>query len=296
MRDAARQGLAVGFFDGVHLGHQAILKGADAALTFRNHPLTVLVPEKAPRLIMSVEERVAAIKACGVGDVTVLDFTPELAEMSAEEFVREHLLAAKGRKGAQRIRCGENWRFGKGGAGDAEFLRRMGFVVDVVPYAEFKGELISSSRIRGCLERGEIEDANAMLGRRFQVSGFRFQGKGLGGKIGYPTVNLRILERESCECGESSRIALRRGVYEVELGGAKAIANYGTAPTMGDKAWGKNVLEVHLLEDSPDSFDSRDSRSEFCVSFLRFIRPEKKFDSIDDLQRQIAADCATITT
>ena len=83
--------LAVGFFDGVHLGHQAILKGADAALTFRNHPLTILAPERAPRLVMSCEERVAAIKACGVKDVTVVDFTPELAEMPAEEFVDSFL-------------------------------------------------------------------------------------------------------------------------------------------------------------------------------------------------------------
>ena len=122
MRDAALQGLAVGFFDGVHLGHQAILKGADAALTFRNHPLSVLAPEKAPRLIMSCEERVAAIKACGVKDVTVLAFTRELAAMSAKEFAQEWFLAAKGRKGAQRVFCGENWRFGKGGEGDAAFL------------------------------------------------------------------------------------------------------------------------------------------------------------------------------
>ena len=110
MRHAALPGLAVGFFDGVHLGHQAILKGADAALTFRNHPLTVLDAAKAPRLIMSAEERIAAIRACGVKDVTVLDFTRELAAMTADEFACEYFLAAKGRKEAQRIICGENWR------------------------------------------------------------------------------------------------------------------------------------------------------------------------------------------
>ena len=284
--------LAVGFFDGVHLGHQAILKGADAALTFRNHPLTVLAPEKAPRLIMSCEERVAAIRACGVGEVTVLDFTPELVAMSPDEFVTRHLASSVSRLKSS-VRCGANWRFGAGGTGVAAFLRSRGIAVEVVPYAEYKNERVSSSRIRAALERGEIEDANAMLGRKFEVQGLKFKGKGLGTKIGYPTVNLRIPERESCECGESSRIVLRRGVYEVELEGLKGIANYGTAPTMGDKAWRKNVLEVHLPEDSPDSLDSR---SKLRVSFLRFIRPEKKFDSIDDLRRQIAADCDTIRT
>ena len=174
MRDAAFQSLAVGFFDGVHLGHQAILKGADAALTFRNHPLTVLAPEKAPRLIMSVEERVAAIKACGVGEVTVLDFTPELAEMSADEFVG-FLNKRRGRR-FSLVRCGENWRFGKGGEGNAEWLRTKGIDVEIAPYVEHKGERISSSRIRRCLENGEIEDANAMMGRRFQVSDFKVRG------------------------------------------------------------------------------------------------------------------------
>lgn len=284
--------LAVGFFDGVHLGHQAILRGADAALTFRNHPLTVLAPERAPRLVMSCEERVAAIRACGVGEVTVLEFTQELAELSPEAFVARYLSSSVSHLSSS-VRCGANWRFGKDGAGDAEFLRKMGIEVIVVPYAEYKGTAISSSRIRAALERGEIEDANAMLGRRFQVSGFRFQGKGLGEKIGYPTVNLRILECESCECGESSRIVLRRGVYEVEVGGLRGIANYGIAPTMGDKAWKTPVLEIHFPDAGVEDLRHKTGDAT-AVSLMRFIRSERRFDSVADLQRQIAADCAII--
>ena len=285
MCDASLKSLAVGFFDGVHLGHQAILKDADAALTFRNHPLSILAPENAPRLIMTCEERVAAIKACGVGEVTVLDFTPELAEMSADEFVREYLLASKERKGAQRIRCGENWRFGKGGEGNAEWLRTKGIDVEVASYVEYKGERISSSRIRRCLENGEIEDANVMMGRKFQVSGSRFQGKGLGGRIGYPTVNLKL---------GTLNLKLLLGVYEVEVEGRRAIANYGLAPTMGGRAWTSPILEVHLLGNR--TIEHSEQSNNPVVSFLRFIRPEKKFDSIEDLRRQIAEDCATITT
>ena len=284
MRDAALQGLAVGFFDGVHLGHQAILKGADAALTFRNHPLTVLASEKAPRLIMSVDERVAAIKACGAKHVEVLDFTPELAEMPAEEFVTRYLMSSASRL-PSLIRCGANWRFGKGGKGDAKFLRSRGFEVTVVPYAEYKGERVSSSRIRRCLENGEIEDANAMLGRRFQVSGSRFQGKGIGGRIGYPTMNLKL---------ETLNLKLPLGVYEVEVEGRKAVANYGLAPTMGDKAWSSPALEIHILHSTPTPSTYTSNSTE--VEFVRFIRPEKKFDSVEDLKRQIAADCAKITT
>ena len=282
MRDASLKGLAVGFFDGVHLGHQAILKGADAALTFRNHPLTVLAPEKAPRLIMSVEERVAAIKACGVERVEVLDFTPELAAMSADEFACEYFLAAKGRREAHRISCGANWRFGKGGEGSAEWLRVKGIDVEVAPYVEYKGERISSSRIRRCLENSEIEDANAMLGRRFQVLGVRFQGKGLGKEIGYPTINLELL---------TLNLNFPLGVYEVEVAGQKAIANYGLAPTMGESSWSRPILEIHFLGSTPIP----STYTSIPVEFARFVREERKFDSIDDLKRQIAADCATIT-
>ena len=283
MRDAALKGLAVGFFDGVHLGHREILRGASAALTFRNHPLTVLAPEKAPRLIMTCEERVAAIKACGVEEVTVLDFTRQLAEMPAEEFVTRHLASSVSRLPSS-IHCGANWRFGKGGLGDAAFLRSRGYDVVVAPYVEYKGAPISSSRIRQCLERGVIEDANAMLGRKFQVSGSRFKGKGLGTDMGYPTINLKP---------ETLNLKLPLGVYEVEVEGVKAIANYGLAPTMGDKAWKTPVLEIHLLGEG-----ARNVRHEMAdgvsVTLARYIRSEKKFALIDDLKRQIAADCATI--
>ena len=270
--------VAVGFFDGVHLGHQAILKGADAALTFGNHPLTVLAPERAPRLIMTPEERVAAIKACGVKDVTVLDFTPELAERTPEEFV-DFLTKRWGHR-FSIVRCGQNWRFGKGGMGDADFLRRRGIDVEVAPYVEHRGERISSSRIRACLERGEIEDANAMLGRRYEVRGMREEGKGLGRKLGYPTINFSL---------EKQDLRLPHGVYEVETEGTHGIANYGLAPTMGELAWRKPVLEVHLLH--PSSLIPHPSS---LISFVRFVRPERKFESVQDLQRQIAADCATV--
>ena len=298
MRDAALQGLAVGFFDGVHLGHQAILKGADAALTFSNHPLSVLAPEKAPRLIMTCEERVAAIRSCGVKDVTVLNFTQELASLSPEEFVSRYLAPSVSRL-PPSVRCGANWRFGRGGAGDAEFLRGMGVEVTVVPYAEYKGERVSSSRIRRCLENGEIEDANAMLGRRFQVSGFRFQGKGLGTKLGYPTVNFKVggTGVSTNQTNLTNRVRLPLGVYVVELEGVCGIANYGYAPTMGPEAWKQPVLEVHVPSSKDPFVQIRsDSLTACCISILRFVRPERKFDSVADLQRQIAVDCATINS
>jgi len=279
--------LAVGFFDGVHLGHQKILHGASAVLTFRNHPLSVLAPERAPHLIMTPEERVAAIKACGVAEVTLLDFTRELAEMPAGEFVEFFLNKRRGRRFPFAVRCGENWRFGKGGIGDAAFVRNAGIEAVVVPYVEYKGERISSSRIRACLERGEIEDANAMLGRRYQVTGIREQGKGLGEKLGYPTINLKL------STINPQPLTLPRGVYEVVMNGERGLANYGVAPTFGEKSWSEPILEVHLLSD--EAARRRFPSDLAAVEFVRFLRPERKFASVEELKRQIAADFATIT-
>lgn len=277
MRDSDIKGacVAVGFFDGVHLGHQAILDGADIALTFANHPLSLLAPARAPRLIMTPADRIAAIGACGVGEVVPLEFTRELAGLPPEEFAARLV-------GARRVRCGENWRFGKGGTGDAALLRRMGIEVSVVPYAEREGERISSTRIRAAIESGDIPAANAMLGRPFEIAGTRFAGKGLGSTIGRPTVNLSVGSP-----GDPPMVRPPNGVYEVEVDGSRGVANYGFAPTMGELAWERPVLEVHFAGPVPVGRQLR-------VGLLRFIRAERKFGSVEELARQIAADCAII--
>ena len=278
MRDVARRGLAVGFFDGVHLGHRAILERASAALTFTNHPLALIAPEKAPRLLMSVDDRLAAIRECGVGKVTALDFTPGLAGMSAEDFAREYLADAA-KDGV--VFCGENWRFGRGGKGDAALLRAMGFFAEVVPYAVYGGERISSTRIRAALEAGKVEDANAMMGREWSVRGKVFRGKGLGAGLGYPTVNIKLVGME---------LRIPRGVYKVSVGGARAVANYGVAPTFGEKAWDEPVLELHFVDEPPRTSPG----DEVSASFRRFVRPERKFSSADELKAQIAADLSSL--
>lgn len=270
--------VAVGFFDGVHLGHQSILKDADIALTFRNHPMSVLAPERAPRLLTDFASRSAAIKACGVKEVRAFDFTSAFARLSPDEFLSEAKLVP-----GTRIRCGANWRFGRGGAGDAEYLRSRGFNVEVVPFVSHKGDKVSSTRIRAALENGEVEDANAMLGRPYLMRGTIFGGKGEGSKIGYPTLNLK-------PCGGGVKLPL--GVYAVEVDGHRAVANYGLAPTFCERSWEDPVMEVHYLDGSfARSQSCAASTSGEGVSLLRFIRPERKFDSVEELKSQIAKDC-----
>ena len=286
--------VAVGFFDGVHLGHQAILRGADRALTFKNHPLSLLAPERAPKLMMSLDERLAAIRALGVAEVSALDFTPALASLSPETFLKEHILrcptfnlqpptcspTSNIQPSTCTLRCGANWRFGKGGVGDAEWLRRQGVAVEVVPYAELDGEKISSSRIRAALGRGEIASAEAMLARPIVLRGERFAGKGEGRALGFPTVNLR----------PDTAIAelLPSGVYAAETpDGVRALANLGTAPTFGERAWKERTLEVHFpgLDSAPAQW--RDG----ALKLVRFIRPERRFASVAALRDQLVRDC-----
>ena len=280
MRDSTLESVAVGFFDGVHLGHQAILRRAGRALTFRSHPLSLLAPERAPRLVMTPEEKVAAIRAYGVKEVEMLDFTPALAALSPEEFAARHLVGRDGSR--RRVVCGENWRFGAGGRGDAEFLRTQGFEVEVVPYAVCGGERVSSSRIRESLASGDVAMAAAMLGRPVALEGTRFRGKGRGAEMGFPTVNLKV--------GGPLASLLPLGVYAADVCGSAAVANYGLAPTMGDAAWADPVLEIHFVGEPPSALPADVVR----VELRGFIRPEKKFASQDDLKRQIASDIAAI--
>ena len=274
MREADQFSLAVGFFDGVHLGHQAILRGASAALTFENHPLSVLAPDRAPRLLMSWEDRAKAVMALGV-KVTALEFDQDLAARPPEDFLELMRGLADGAPLA--VRCGANWRFGKDGAGDADWLRARGVPVTVVPYVDYQGEPISSTRIRAALERGELDAAAAMLGRPYALSGETFRGKGLGRGLGFPTVNIRPSLPDP---------VLPAGVYVVELEGRKGVANYGLAPTAGEHAWTKPVLEVHLLGGAEPPAGT----GTCSVSFLRYLRPERKFASLDELKDRIARD------
>jgi riboflavin kinase/FMN adenylyltransferase len=263
---------AVGFFDGVHVGHQAILRGADAVLTFRNHPLSVLRPESVPPLLMTFEERAAAIRACGVEDVVALDFTRELAGLTPKAFV-ERVWSGR----APTVRCGENWRFGRGGAGTPELLRSMGFDVEVVPYAEYGGAPVSSTRVRQALASGRLEAAAAMLGRAWEVRGSVRSGKGLGRGLGFPTVNVAPF---------AGGVRLPLGVYAVEVGGLHGAANYGVAPTMGERAWGEPVVEVHFLDGVP----ALRPGDEAAIRFLRYVREERRFAGPDELRLQIAND------
>ncbi len=273
MHDTARHGVAVGFFDGVHLGHREILSRARCAITFRNHPLEIVAPDRAPRLVMTFDERIEAIRSCGVEDVTALDFTAELAQMAPEDFARAFIVE-------RRVVCGDNWRFGRGGAGNAALLRSLGYEVEMCPAAILDGERISSTRIRKTIESGRLEDAARMLGRPWRISGDVAPGKGEGRKLGFPTINIGV-----------DHVALRppAGVYAVLANGVPGVANYGFAPTFGERAWTKPVLEVHLLEGDGANIPPSDVH----VDVISFIRPERKFATMDELRGQVAKDVAS---
>ena len=265
--------LAVGFFDGVHLGHQRILAHADAALTFTNHPATVFAPDRAPRLLMTTEERLAAISVQGVRRVIARDFTPALAAQPPQAFADS---LRRDFPDLDEVFCGPNWTFGAGGAGTADFLRARGFRVTVVPFATWRGEPVSSTRIRAALGEGDVAAAAAMLGRPYVASGQVVAGKGEGRALGFPTLNV---------VPALGDIPLARGVYAVETPLGRGLANWGVAPTMGARAWPEPVLEVHLL-----AAPSASVPVSLRVTFTAFIRPERTFATVAELQEQIARD------
>ena len=265
--------LAVGFFDGVHMGHQRILAHADAALTFTNHPATVFAPDRAPRLLMTTEERLAAISVQGVRRVIARDFTPALAAQPPQAFADS---LRRDFPDLDEVFCGPNWTFGAGGAGTADLLRALGFKVTVVPFATWRCEPVSSTRIRAALGEGDVAAAAAMLGRPYSASGRVVAGKGEGRTLGFPTLNI---------VPAIGDLPLVHGVYAVETALGRGLANWGVAPTMGARAWPTPVLEVHLLTlpDAPPPASLR-------VAFTSFIRPERTFASVDELKSQLTLD------
>ncbi len=282
----------VGNYDGVHRGHQKILRGVlersrDRALrslliTFEPHPLAIVAPERRPPLLMTRGQKLDHLEALGLDAVLILPFDARLAALSGEEFFGE-----LGRRGVAlaELRVGENFRFGHGRSGDLPLLQRigreLGFDVDAVAPELVDGEPVSSSRVRAAVSDGDVERAQLLLGRPFELTGEVVRGDGRGRELRCPTANLAV-DNELLPGG---------GVYITEttvLGARHAsVTNVGVRPTFGRDAL---TVETHLLD-----FEGNLLRKRIAVRFLGRLRDEMKFNGIGELADQIARDIAAAT-
>lgn len=285
--------VAIGNFDGVHRGHQALLHEVveaaharllcPAVLTFEPHPREFFNPEDAPRRISSLHDKVEAIEACGIQRVYILRFNEHLASLSPCDFVKEILVDGLH---ARWVTVGENFRFGDKRASDIKLLEQLGkefhFEVHPMPMLYHTHAPISSSRIRHALAEGDIPTANYMLGRPYMISGRVLHGKQLGHTLGFPTINQRILPPHS-----KAKPAIE-GVYAVKAHGIgprpiEGVACVGRRPTVDDH--GEYLLETHLFNFHGDLYDQ-----DVKVEFFSKIRDEKKFGSLEELRAAIADD------
>lgn len=274
---------ALGFFDGVHIGHASLLKECRrlaeetgckaAAITFSSHPDT-LVQGVTPRLINTIEDRVTLLKKAGMDDVVVLPFDKKMQSMHWQEFLQ--LLVES--YGANGLVCGHDFRFGNRGEGNArllaEFCREQGMACAVVPEQKLHGITVSSTHIRSLLEKGNVAEANAFLGHPHILSGTVVSGRKLGRTLGIPTANLALPEGVA---------ALPFGVYacmaEAEGASYVAVTNIGNRPTVGGH---RVTVEPWLLDFDGDLYGKA-----LTLSFYRFLRPEQKFPSLDALKEEI---------
>lgn len=283
--------LAIGMFDGVHLGHQEVIGaaiehadrhgGTAAVLTFDPHPLRTLRPELAPRLLCSAAHQGMLLERMGVSYLAVCRFDRDFADITGEEFIAR--LAAACRP-LGFVSVGYAWRFGAGGKGDIHLLmdagQKLGFGVYGVPPVRVDGEVVSSTIIRDAVGRGDFARARRFLGRDHTVLGRVVRGRQLGRQIGVPTANLDV---------DAEQLP-PSGVYAVKAflddGWHAGVANLGHRPTVLDD--GRNLeLEVHLLDFEQDLYGR-----EFEVSFVAHLREERKFESLDALKHQIDRDIA----
>lgn len=282
--------IAIGNFDGVHVGHRALIRrareladarGARAlALTFDPHP-SALFAKQPPPMISSLDRRIELLGEAGADIVVVEPFTRELASLTPDAFVDDIVLGALG---ARAIVVGYDFSYGQGRAGTTEALRahgaRAGVEVSIVPAVELDGEVASSTKIRGHLREGNLAAAERLLGRRWDIDGVVVHGAKRGRAIGIPTANIQT----------DSELLVRPGIYAVTLtaedGIARpAVASLGTNPTFVDN--GGLVLEVYVLDFDGDLYDQR-----VRTTFVARLRDEAKFDSVDALVAQIHQDIA----
>ncbi len=285
--------LTIGNFDGVHLGHRALLaelkaRARDLALpatvlTFEPHPRELFAPQQAPARLASLRDKLELLAECGVDRVHVCRFNHKLAALSAVQFVEQILL---GGLGVRHLIIGDDFRFGKGRGGDFALLQQQGqahgFAVEAMHTVDFGGLRVSSSAVREALALGNIEHAEELLGRAFVIAGRVMDGRKIGRTIGFPTANIQVRRQ---------RLPLS-GVFAVTVSGVDArplpgAANIGVRPTLAEGL--KPVLEVHLLDFDRDIYGKH-----VDVNFMHKLRAEAKFASLDELQAQISRDVADV--
>ncbi|HUB99667.1 MAG TPA: bifunctional riboflavin kinase/FAD synthetase [Solirubrobacterales bacterium] len=277
--------VAIGTFDGVHLGHQAVIDGADTVLTFDPHPLEVLHPTATPKLIMPFSIKRDVIAGLGVEELVVIPFDDDFAHRTAEEFIEEILIE---QLGATRVSVGENFRFGAKAKGDAKMLEsRPEFETRVLPLVEVDGETVSSTRIRAQVAAGDMVGARHCLGAPFMVEGIVVKGDQRGRELGFPTANIVPDDR---------LVIPGHGIYAAFANGIPAAVNVGIRPTFES---GRGVLiETYLIDHEEDLYDKI-----LRVAFVEKLRGERRYSEIDALIAQMKQDvedakrvCAAIQT
>jgi riboflavin kinase/FMN adenylyltransferase len=264
--------VAVGTFDGVHLGHREVIRGSDTVLTFEPHPLAVIRPEAQPKLLTSLPVKAELIEKLGVEELVVIPFDREFAQRSAQDFIDDVVVATLN---ATQVSVGENFRFGHRAGGDTELLRTdPRFETRVAPLVEVEGEAVSSSHIRGLVIAGEVEHATVFLGDPFQVRGTVVEGDRRGRQLGFPTANL---------VPDDALVTPGHGVYAALANGRPAAVNVGVRPTFDT---GRGVLvEAYVLDFEGDLYGS-----ELRLDFVRRLRGEKAFPSAEALVEQMGRD------
>jgi riboflavin kinase / FMN adenylyltransferase len=268
--------LAVGEFDGVHLGHREVIRGADTVLTFEPHPRTVVAPDSAPKLLTSLAIKADLVASLGVHELVVIPFDGTFAAQTAQEFI-DHVLVDT--LGAEHVSVGENFRFGNRARGDAELLRSQdAFETSVVRMVELDGEIISSTHIRGLVAVGDVAAARRFLGSPFHMRGTVAHGDKRGRTLGFPTANL---------VPDPRLVVPDHGIYacRAQVDGAEHIAavNVGVRPTF--KTGRGLLVEAYLLDFDGDIYDH-----ELRLDFLERLRGERRFDSIEALVEQMGRD------
>jgi riboflavin kinase / FMN adenylyltransferase len=264
--------VAIGTFDGVHVGHREVIRGNDTVLTFDPHPVSVVHPEAAPKLLAPFSIKRDLIAGLGVDELVVIPFDREFASQTAEEFVEQVLV---GQLGATSVSVGENFRFGRGAKGTPEFLAADGrFDVRVVPLVEAAGETASSSHIRGLVAAGDVRGASEFLGGPFLFEGEVVSGDQRGRELGMPTANI---------VPDDALVCPGHGVYAAWAHGHPAAVNVGVRPTFET---GRGLLvEAYLIGYEGDLYGET-----LRIAFVERMRGEKRFESVDDLVVQMQAD------